>query len=660
MATAERKVGISIILKDKMSSALGKADKKAKKLRDSGEQIAKSFKKAAKPFAVLAGVVTAVGAATFLLTKKVSEFGDQMIKGAQRLNLGTEAYQKFDHAMQLSGTSMEANKGALTRFARTARDAVNGVKVAEEAFTRLGISVRGNDGSFKQTEELMLEVSDAFKGMPSTIEKTALMMDLFGRSGAQMSQFLSLGSEGMKEIGDDAQRLGGIMSESAAKESEKFIDALTRMDLAFDGLARDIGGHTQPVFTKAMESIANSIVDLRRAFMPVYKDFMRNTKTMGGVVIPILGFIGKAVIGFGTAVVLTFKAATLTVNRAISGWIQINNTMLKAFEWVTGIKIAPLADDFKDTADEIEGEMGNIVDASAATMKAMDNLTNAVANTNTKIYTTGDAIDKARDAAGKLGTVSTELTAEEIAAREKLRQANKDYYEKIDKMRKASRDRNRELLIQGLNAEDDIKAAFFKKEFERNQKLVEKKKKDEEDLKASAIEGAQATAAAFETGFYAAEEGQNKLKEGFRSSAEVAIDSIFDIAQARAVEAAVGAASSQSAIPVIGPALAAAAAASILSMLRGIIKVGIKGMADGGFVTGGVPNRDSVPTMLMPGEYVMSKKEVAAAQGGGLGGSPTVNIELSSSLPPTRAEMKKFVRQNIVPALRELRVQGMY
>lgn len=663
MAAAERKVGISIILKDKMSSALKKADKQAKKLRESGDEIAKSFKKAAKPFAILAAAAGAVGAATFVLTKKVSEFGDMMIKNAQRLNLSTDAFQKFDHAMQLSGTSMDANRGALTRFARTARDAVNGVKIAEEAFTRLDISVRNNDGSFKGTEELIMEVSDAFSGMPSTIEKTALMMDLFGRSGADMAQFLSLGSKGLKEVGDDAQRLGGIMSESAAKQSEKFIDALARLDLAFAGLTRDVGGHFQPMFTKAMESAANSIVSLRRAFEPVYRDFMKNTKQVGKVLIPVFGFMGKAVIGFGTVVILTWKSILLTINRAVSGIIQINNKMIEALNMIPGVQIEPLADTFKEVGNDIEGEMLNIIDASAATMGALDNMTEAVSNVNTKIYTTADAVDASREAAGKLSTVSKELTDEEIAAQEKILAQRKKNEELITDVMKQGADARLEYQIMITNKMAEDRNRAIEQEKERIQDLREEYRSMAEE----AVVIGSAIGNAFEDGFMNAEEGQNRFAEGFKSAGEEATMQTLDWMQKRvtayAAEAAAGAASSQASIPVIGPALAAAAAAATFAMVKGFVRLGFSKMAEGGLVTGGVQGRDSVPTLLQPGEFVLTKKQTDSLRqggGGGFGGSPTVNIELSSSLPPSRAEMKKYVRQNIVPALRELRMQGMF
>jgi hypothetical protein len=663
MAASERKVGISIILKDKMSSALKKADKQAKKLRKSGDNIAKSFKKAAKPFAVLAAAAAAVGAATFVLTKRVSEFGDMMIKNAQRLNLSTDAFQKFDHAMQLSGTSMQANRGALTRFARTARDAVNGVKIAEEAFVRLGISVRNNDGSFKGTEELILEVSDAFSGMPSTIEKTALMMDLFGRSGADMAQFLSLGSKGLKEVGDDAARLGGIMTEKAAKGSEKFIDALTRMDLAFDGLIRDIGGHFQPMFTKAMESTANSIVSLRKSFTPVYKDFMRNSKQVAKVVIPVMGFISKAVIGFGTTVLLTYKSILMAGNQIISGFIKVNNAALKAFEFITGISIAPLANDFETTALVIDSEMANIIDASASAMGAIDNLSDAVSNVNTKIYTTADAVDASREAAEKLSTVSKELTDEEIANYKKIldwrRRSEEDYTKAVESAAQARLDY--QIMITNKIAEDREKA--MEQEKERMQAMREEYRSMAEE----AVSIGSSIGDSFSSGFTSAEEGQSKWAEGFKSAGEEASMQTLDWMEKRvtayAAEAAAGAASSQAGIPVIGPALAGAAAAAMFALVKGFVRLGFSKMAEGGLVTGGVQGRDSVPTLLQPGEFVLTKEQTDSLRqggGGGLGGSPTINIELSSSLPPSRAEMKKYVRQNIVPALRELRAQGMF
>ena len=197
---------------------------------------------------------------------------------------------------------------------------------------------------------------------------------------------------------------------------------------------------------------------------------------------------------------------------------------------------------------------------------------------------------------------------------------------------------------------------------EAQEEAAQKAKDDLEEMKATAQDAATAFGDAFVTGFGAAEEGTDKMKAGFKASAQSAIDSIFEIANAHAVSAAIGAAEGVSFIPVVGPAMAAATAASVLGLLRAMISSGIQGMAEGGLVTGGVQGRDSVPAMLQPGEFVLTKEQTDSLRRGGGGGigSQVVNIELNSTMPQSRAEIKRFVRQNVVPALRELKSQGMF
>jgi hypothetical protein len=108
---------------------------------------------------------------------------------------------------------------------------------------------------------------------------------------------------------------------------------------------------------------------------------------------------------------------------------------------------------------------------------------------------------------------------------------------------------------------------------------------------------------------------------------------------------------------------------------------------EGGFVTGGQRGKDSVPGLLMPGEYVLSVRQVAMwkklseemgthranngfyAQGGPVieaartatpqNRSTSINVSFQSNQLPGRAETKKWVRSTLSPALRELGAQGM-
>ena len=104
--------------------------------------------------------------------------------------------------------------------------------------------------------------------------------------------------------------------------------------------------------------------------------------------------------------------------------------------------------------------------------------------------------------------------------------------------------------------------------------------------------------------------------------------------------------------------------------------------ARGGFVSGGVKGVDSVPIMAMPGEYVMSLPEVRGmetflsrfgAQGQAIQPAANTNtqhtrneiinnnefvIEFNAQQLPNKTETKKWVKETIVPALRQLQAGG--
>lgn len=138
-----------------------------------------------------------------------------------------------------------------------------------------------------------------------------------------------------------------------------------------------------------------------------------------------------------------------------------------------------------------------------------------------------------------------------------------------------------------------------------------------------------------------------------------------------------------SGIPFLGLALGLAAGAVIMA---GIMKYMGK-WSEGGYVTGGQKGKDSVPGLLMPGEYVLSVKQVemwkkmsasmgreaprsgAYAQGGPVvdaisrpskrGEATSVNVSFKTNQLPNRAETKRWIRTTLSPALKELGQQGM-
>ncbi len=92
-----------------------------------------------------------------------------------------------------------------------------------------------------------------------------------------------------------------------------------------------------------------------------------------------------------------------------------------------------------------------------------------------------------------------------------------------------------------------------------------------------------------------------------------------------------------STIPIVGPALGVAGAAAAVAF--GAEQAGkVTAAADGGLLTGGIPGRDSIPVLGMPGELVVPTRNfdevvnAVASSRGGDGGGARIILELKGEL----------------------------
>jgi hypothetical protein len=99
-------------------------------------------------------------------------------------------------------------------------EAASGSKDQALAFQNLGISVKDAEGNIRPTTDVLADIADAFSRVDDGAVKTQYQMALFGRSGANLNEFLSKGSAGIKEF-------GASISTEFADQSAQFNDSLT-------------------------------------------------------------------------------------------------------------------------------------------------------------------------------------------------------------------------------------------------------------------------------------------------------------------------------------------------------------------------------------------------------------------------------------------------
>lgn len=197
------------------------------------------------PLAALASVAGFGG-----MIKSQIDLGDQLNKTSQKLGIAVEDLSAYQYAAKLSDVSNEQLTGGLAKLAKTMQDAAtNKAGESAVAFRALGVSVTDTAGNLRPLNLVLDEVSQRFEQTRDGTNKTAMAMQLFGRSGAEMVPLLN----SLRSLSDEARRTGNVVSSDFAKKSEQFNDSMTRMEKAAGNFARTVATVVVPVLAEMME-----------------------------------------------------------------------------------------------------------------------------------------------------------------------------------------------------------------------------------------------------------------------------------------------------------------------------------------------------------------------------------------------------------------------
>jgi hypothetical protein len=240
-------------------------------------------KQTLKRFAVVTGVAAA-GAGKMI--SDVAKSADEFSKMSRKVGISVEKLQQLEFASNLSGTNLASLRVGLQRFARTADDAGQGLKTAQEPFERLGVATHDASGDLKDLDTLLLETADAIAKLPDGTEKTALAMKAFGRSGAELIPLLNEGSVGIERMRKEFAGMGAQISTEDARAFEEYNDTILRVKTTL------IGFRNQAVVALLphLKAAAKSVMEWFKANREVIKQnlikFMR-------ILIKVLRIVGK-------------------------------------------------------------------------------------------------------------------------------------------------------------------------------------------------------------------------------------------------------------------------------------------------------------------------------------------------------------------------------
>lgn len=278
------------------------------------------------------GASAAVGGSILAVGKSTADYADDMYDMARGAGIGVEAFQKLAYAGRMSGVETEKLSASLVKFDRMVAEATGGNKTYMQTFEDLGIKIKDSAGNLRQPNEIFEDVADIFHNTEDGIGKTALAVELFGKSGADLIPMLNDGKAGLKAFYAEAERLGLALSNEMIAKGDAFSDQLENIGEQVKGVKLQLGAALIPALSAATEKISKVIDKITKWVQenPELAATIGNIAMTTGKWIAILGTAAIA-IGSVAFIILQFRKAFRAMSDAVTIGISIFKNIKNTF-----------------------------------------------------------------------------------------------------------------------------------------------------------------------------------------------------------------------------------------------------------------------------------------------------------------------------------------
>jgi hypothetical protein len=270
------------------------------------------------------------------------EAADNLFKMGQKTGVSVEQLSVFSYMAAQADVSSESLTKGFGKLAKSL-DALNsGDATTTDAFKRIGLDAAELKGL--SLDQVLLKVANAQSRFADGAGKTAVMMQIFGKSGAELIPLMNdLANGGFENAKAKLQELGLVISTDMAKNAQDFNDSMKRVEMAAQGVVTQVAQGALPALTSAGDALTAVLAD-----MPAFaKTFSVSFAAIGtvataaavgvrtlGTAIMGLGGVGIAVVAISAAVsgVMALQAAEEEEQKTYLQGIENKGSLIKTGE----------------------------------------------------------------------------------------------------------------------------------------------------------------------------------------------------------------------------------------------------------------------------------------------------------------------------------------
>lgn len=283
----------------KSNATLNKISETAKKVGDAAQTVADKTR----------GLSAAAGAGVAGLSAMALKAGaaaDDINTLAKQSGFGTDEIQKWQYAADRIDVSVDT---IVSSARKMKKNMVSTSAETTAAWERLGVSVTDSNGELRDSTEVFYEAIEALSQVSNETERDTLAMQLFGKSADEMAGIVDDGGAALREMGEEAEESGLILSQDALDGANAFNDGVDTLK-----------AKAQQAFFSAGASLAENLLPLLDDLVEKISSVLTWIANLDGDTLAMIGTVLLAVAAISpiASLISTITTAVQGVTSAIS------------------------------------------------------------------------------------------------------------------------------------------------------------------------------------------------------------------------------------------------------------------------------------------------------------------------------------------------------
>lgn len=318
------------------------------KMQDFGSKVAEVGNQLKPLSAAAAGLVAAMGG----LAYKSVQTADDLNTLSKQTGLSTDSLQKMQYAADLVDVPFDRISGAVTKMKKS-------MGGTGEAFDKIGVAVKDSTGQMRGAEDVFYDTIKALSQIPNEVERDQRAYEIFGRSADELAGIIDDGGAALREYGDEAKRMGLIMSGETLDALNKTNDAVDKskaqLKAAWLQLGATIATGLAPVVQK-LTGWVEKLVGWLQKLTPAQTNMIMTIGLVVAAIAPLLIIIGQVASAIGA--IMSLAPAFTAVFAALAGPVGIAIAVIGALVAV-GVLLYKNWDEIKAKAIEVWNDLVN-------------------------------------------------------------------------------------------------------------------------------------------------------------------------------------------------------------------------------------------------------------------------------------------------------------